>query len=188
MSQTTHGKEKQNKIFLISLSGLFTAMIFILTAYVHIPTGQGYTHAGDGLIYLAACILPTPYAVAASALGGALADGLSGFLIWLPGTLVIKAVTALFFTNKTDKIICLRNIIGIIPSWFLCVCAYSIYQGTVMTVSDGKSITAAALGTAFLQTPAYTIQVAVSSVLFIILGLALDKMNFKKKFLKLAYK
>lgn len=188
MNQEMNEKKRQNKIFLISLSGLFTAMIFILTAYVHVPTGQGYTHAGDGLIYLAACILPTPYAVAASALGGALADGLSGFIIWLPGTLVIKAVTALFFTSKRDKIICLRNILGIIPSWVLCVCAYSLYQGTIMTLSDGDSITFAAIGAAFLQTPTYTIQVVASSVLFIILGLALDKMNFKKKFLKLAYK
>ena len=93
------------KIKKMVLTSLFSALIFVFTAYIHVPTGAGYTHAGDGLIYLAACILPTPYAVAAGVIGGGLADGLSGFPIWIPATIVIKAITALFFTNKSDKII-----------------------------------------------------------------------------------
>ena len=47
------------KIRRITATGLFAALIYVFTAYLHIPTGAGYTHAGDGLIYLAACILPT---------------------------------------------------------------------------------------------------------------------------------
>ena len=74
------------KLKRIVLTGLFSALIFVFTAYIHVPTGAGYTHAGDGLIYLAACILPTPYAVAAGVVGGALADGLSGYPIWIPAT------------------------------------------------------------------------------------------------------
>lgn len=141
---------KSNKTKLIALSGLFAALIFILTM-IHIPTGNGYTHAGDGLIYLAACILPAPYAVAASIIGGMLADGLSGAAIWIPATIVIKALTALCFSNKTEKIICLRNILGIIPSLVLCVVGYSLYEGVFMT----GGFSWAALGAAFVQTPAY---------------------------------
>ena len=96
------------------MTGLFAAMIYVLTAWLHIPTGAGYTHAGDGLIYLAASMLPTPYAMAAGAIGAGLADGLSGFVVWLPGTIVIKAITALCFSRKTEKIICVRNLLGII--------------------------------------------------------------------------
>lgn len=170
--------KKASKTKLMAVSGLFAAMIFVLTAYLHIPTGAGYTHAGDGLIYLAACLLPTPYAVGAAALGGALADGLTGFLIWAPATIVIKAVTALFFTSRKEKIICLRNILGIIPSLALCVVGYSLYEGIVMT----KNFSSAAIAAAFGQTPAYCIQVLASTILFIACGLALDKIKFKKKF------
>jgi uncharacterized repeat protein (TIGR04002 family) len=167
-----------SKTKLLALSGLFAALIFVVTAYLHIPTGEGYTHAGDGLIYLAACLLPTPYAVGAAALGGALADGLTGFLIWAPATIIIKIVTALFFTNKSEKILTLRNILGIIPSLVVCVCGYSLYQGIVMT----KNFSVATIAAAFTQTPAYCIQVAASTILFVLCAVALDKMNFKKRF------
>lgn len=176
MSLNTNSRTNSLKIRRIAVSGLFAALIYILTAYLHIPTGAGYTHAGDGIIYLAACVLPTPYAVAASALGGALADGLTGFVVWMPATIVIKALTALFFSNKTEKILCLRNLLGIIPSLILCVVGYSLYEGIVMA----KGFSGAAIIAAFGQTPAYCIQVAASSVLFIVVAVALDKAHFKK--------
>lgn len=164
-----------SKTRLIALSGVMAALTFILTAYLHIPTGQGYTHAGDGVIFLAASILPTPYAVAVGAIGGALADGLSGYLIWLPATVVIKSLTALFFTNKKDKIINVRNLLAIIPSLILCVCGYSLYEGIVISGEFSK----AAIAAAFVQTPAYCIQIAASTVLYIFCGTALDKAGAK---------
>ena len=99
MSTTVQVKNSTKHIQLICVTGLFAAMIYVLTAWLHIPTGAGYTHAGDGLIYLAASMLPTPYAMAAGAIGAGLADGLSGFVVWLPGTIVIKAITALCFSR-----------------------------------------------------------------------------------------
>ena len=154
----THG-EASTRVKLLTLTGLFAALTYILTAYLHIPTGAGYTHAGDGVIFLAASILPTPYAAAAGAIGGALADGLSGFAVWLPATVIIKAVTALFFTSKGEKIISKRNILGIVPSLILCVVGYSLYQGLVMSDEISKT----SLAVAFAQTPAYCIQIAAST-------------------------
>lgn len=162
------------KTKLTALSGLFASMIFIVTL-IHVPTGNGYTHAGDGLIYLSACVLPAPYAVAASIIGGTLSDGLSGAAVWIPATIIIKALTSLCFTNKSEKIITFRNIFGIIPSLILCVVGYSLYEGVFIT--GGFSL--AAIGAAFVQTPAYLIQVLASSILYIVIGLILDKMNFK---------
>ena len=92
MSTTVQVKNSTKHIQLICVTGLFAAMIYVLTAWLHIPTGAGYTHAGDGLIYLAASMLPTPYAMAAGAIGAGLADGLSGFVVWLPGTIVILSL------------------------------------------------------------------------------------------------
>lgn len=169
-----------SKIRNLTAAGVFAALIYVFTAYLHIPTGAGYTHAGDGLIYLAACLLPTPYAVAAGAVGGALSDGLSGFLVWLPATVIIKAVTALFFTSKGEKILTLRNILGIIPSGILCIVGYSLYEGTVMA----GTLSWTAITAAFSQTPAYCVQVGASAVLFIVVAVLLDKSGFKKIFNK----
>lgn len=168
---------QDTKVRRLVLTGLFSALIFVFTAYIHVPTGAGYTHAGDGFIYLAACILPTPYAVAAGMIGGALADGLTGFPVWIPATIVIKAVTALFFTSKKEKIINLRNILGILPSLAVCIVGYSLYEGIFMAGGFNKAAIIAAFG----QTPFYSIQVAASSVLFIAAGLALDKSGLKKR-------
>lgn len=169
-----------SKIRNLTAAGVFAALIYVFTAYLHIPTGAGYTHAGDGLIYLAACLLPTPYAAAAGAVGGALSDGLSGFLVWLPATVIIKAVTALFFTSKGEKILTLRNILGIIPSGILCIAGYSLYEGTVMA----GTLSWTAITAAFSQTPAYCVQVGASAVLFIVAAVLLDKSGFKKIFNK----
>ncbi|MDE6992480.1 MAG: ECF transporter S component, partial [Lachnospiraceae bacterium] len=61
------GKRQTLKLKYLTITGLMAAMITIMTAYIcHIPTGinGGYIHFGDSLIYLAAAILPTPYALA----------------------------------------------------------------------------------------------------------------------------
>ena len=65
-------KSKTNKLLLLVLSALFAAMITVMTAFLfHIPIGVngGYLHFGDALIYLAASMLPTPYACIAAAVG-----------------------------------------------------------------------------------------------------------------------
>ena len=116
--------------------------------------------------------------MAAGAIGAGLADGLSGFVVWLPGTIVIKAITALCFSRKTEKIICVRNLLGIIPALVICVVCYSLYEGIFMAGGFSKS----AIISAFGQTPAYCIQVLASSILYIVLGLGFDKAGLKKKF------
>ena len=61
----------------LTFTALMAAMITIFTAYIcHIPVGQngGYIHFGDSLIYIAACLLPWPYAMTAAAIGGGMAD------------------------------------------------------------------------------------------------------------------
>ena len=171
----TASSEKVKKLV---LTGLFSALIFVFTAYIHVPTGSGYTHAGDGLIYLSASILPMPYAIASAVIGGALADGLSGYPIWIPATIIIKTLTAMFFTNKGDRIVTKRNLIAVIPSLIICVVGYSLYEGFVIT----KGLSAAGIIAAFTQTPAYLVQIAASTVLYAVAGTALDKAGFKRKF------
>ena len=116
---------------------------------------------------------------AAGAIGAGLADGLSGFVVWLPWNYRYKGDNAFCFSRKTEKIICVRNLLGIIPALVICVVCYSLYEGKFfMAGGFSKS----AIISAFGQTPAYCIQVLASSILYIVLGLGFDKAGLKKKF------
>ena len=164
---------KNEKTRLLCLSGIFTALVFVFTAYFHIPSHTGYTHIGDGFIYLAACLLPLPYPVFVGAVGALLADCLTGFAVWAPGSVVIKAVAVLFFSRKCGKIITLRNILALIPAWAVCIGGYYLYESLI----TGNFIAPLS------GIPGYIVQSALSSALFILLGLAFDKLKIKKHFL-----
>ena len=163
----------------LTLAGVFAAMIYLLTACVKVPTGAGYTHAGDSAVFLAACLLPAPYAAAAAAIGAGLADGLGGFVVWLPATLVIKALAALCFSSKTETIVNKRNILALIPALILCAVGYSLYQGIFMSGGISKTAFAAA----FAQVPAYCVQTGIGAAIYITVGTVLDKMKFKQHLL-----
>ena len=36
----------------LTLTGIFTALIFVFTAFVHIPSFTGYVHIGDSFLFL----------------------------------------------------------------------------------------------------------------------------------------
>lgn len=161
--------KETNKIKLMCTAGVFTALVFVVTAYLHIPTNNGYIHIGDGIIYLAACLLPWPYAMVVGAGGAFLADCLTGFAIWAPASVVIKALTALFFTSKKDSIINLRNSSALLPSAFLCAGGYYLYESLLY-----GNFVAPLVGI-----PASLTQSVASSIVFVVAGLSLEKMKIK---------
>lgn len=155
----------------ICLTALMAAIVYVFTAYIHVPSHTGYTHVGDGFLYLAASLLPAPFAAAAGAIGAGLADLLSGYGIWAPGTVIIKVLTAFCFTSRCEKLVNKRNVLGILPALLLCVGGYYLYEALIT-----GNFTAPALGI-----PGYLTQVALSSVVYLALGSALDRTGIKKK-------
>ena len=160
---------KDKQIRLMCITGIFTAIVFVFTAYLHIPSHTGYTHVGDGFIYLAACMLPLPYAMFVGAGGALLADCLTGFAIWAPGSVIIKTVAVLFFSRKSERIINLRNLMALMPAWVVCIAGYYLYEALI----TGNFIVPLS------GIPGYITQSVLSSVLFIAAGLAMDKLNVK---------
>ena len=156
------------------ISGIFAALVFVVTAYLHIPTYNGYVHVGDGFIFLAACILPTPYAVCVGATGAMLADVLTGYAIWAPGSVVIKALAAVLFSCKTEKIVSVRNTLMLIPAALICAGGYYLYE-VIITGSFGGALAGI---------PGSLIQSAASGIVFVLVGIAVDKMNLRKKMLE----
>ena len=116
---------EMQRFHLLCLSAVFAAAITVTTAYllhIPIPTG-GYIHVGDAVLYLAACLLPAPYAVAAAAIGAGLADLLTAPM-WVLPTLVIKALVALLFTSRGPRLLCPRNVAAAVGAAVLSSTAY----------------------------------------------------------------
>lgn len=155
------------------LSALFSAMITVMTAYIcHIPFGNsgGYFHLGDSLIYIMAASLPKPYAVTAAIIGAGLADFLTAPL-WVIPTIIIKALICITISCKSAKLICTRNIISVFINIFITVGGYYLAEAIIFN--------------SFLS-PIYSIvgnltQAILSGILFIIIGLLIDKKNLKKR-------
>lgn len=159
----------------LSLSALFSALTFIFTAYIfHIPLGNnGYVHIGDTFIYLAASILPLKYAILSGAIGGMLADSLTGAIVWVIPTIIIKPILVLFFKRDLEKIITKRNILASIVSGLLGTVLYMIAGGFIYGFEG-----------AFVMSILTLFQPIGSTIFYIIIGSSLDKINFLKKIAK----
>ena len=55
---------RNNNVKYLTLTAVYAAVIYIFTAYLHIPHWTGYVHVGDGVLYLASSMLPPWYAAA----------------------------------------------------------------------------------------------------------------------------
>ena len=162
-----------NRTAYLVTTSLFSALIFLSIAYIlHIPIGNGYVHIGDAFIYLAAAILPTPYAIACAAIGAGLADLATGYAIWVIPTIIIKPILVLFITYKGKKIINTRNVLGAFIGGFVGWFLYALAQGII----TGSFISAFVINLITLLQPIG------SFIVFIILGITFDKLNLKQKF------
>lgn len=165
----------------IVIAAMFAAMIAVTTAFVQIktPTG-GYVHLGDSMIYLTASFLPLPYAVAAAAVGGGIAD-----LLVYPETIIytviIKALNAVFFSSKSDKLLTKRNALMTIPSGLVTVIGYSLSKLIRMLIA-GDSFQSA-VANALWKMPENAIQATASALIFLLVAVAFDKADIKKRML-----
>lgn len=159
--------EQHNTLKKLILTALFAALIALLTAYLQVPImgNGGYIHFGDALIFLAASILPAPYAVAAAAIGGGLADLLAGAAVWMPFTVVAKGMIALLFTSKKEKILCKRNWIAPLPALAVTVGVY--YLAEALLYGDWVAPIFSQYGN--------VIQIAGSAAVYYVLAKVFDK-------------
>ena len=74
-------------------------------------------------------------------------------------------------TSKSKRIICLRNILALLPAWMACIGGYYLYEALI----TGN------FATPVSGIPGYITQSALSSILYISAGLAMDRLNIKSK-------
>lgn len=175
-------KKHSDRTLRIVIAAMFAAMVAVMTAFVQIktPTG-GYVHLGDSMIYLASSFLPLPYAVAAAAIGGGIAD-----LLVYPETIIytviIKAINAVFFSSKGDKLLTKRNALMTIPSGLVTVVGYSISKMIRVLLAGGNFQSALVDG--LWKAPENAIQAVASALIFIAAAIALDRADIKKRTLR----
>ena len=97
-----------SKIRKLVLAALMAALCTIMTMVIQVPSPmQGYVNLGDCAVLMSAWVLGPLYGGAAAGIGSALADLLSGYAHYVPGTFAIKLVmavaAALIFRAATKK-------------------------------------------------------------------------------------
>lgn len=157
----------------LARAGVFAALICVTTAYIlHIPlAGGGYIHPGDAFVYLAACLLPFPYALGAAALGGAAADLLTAPM-WAPWTFVIKGICVLAFSRRSKTLLCPRNLLA---CGLGAVINLGGYYAAAWTLLGQRPALLAYL-------PGELIQAGASIFLFVILAVVIDRAGLRKLF------
>lgn len=163
---------KRKYLIKVVMAALFAALVTALTFFPKIPIpGGGYVHLGDTMIYLAASFLPLPFAMAAAAIGGGLADVFSGYAAYAPFTIIVKALLTIAFTYKNEKILAKRN-------YFAPLLGLIITPGIYFFADALLAHSFAAAVPGIIWNIA---QAAASLIVYYIVGTAFDKMGLKKK-------
>ena len=160
----------------IVFAALLAALACVATMIIKIPTPLGgYIHAGDAVVVLAGFLLGPVWGALAAGLGSALADVISGYVLYAPGTFVIKAVVALLagwiIGTKLIKNEFAKALVAGIIGGIVMVGGYMLYEAVFM----GFGVGAAA------NIPMNCIQGAFGAVAGAALYIALSKTNYFNK-------
>ena len=161
------------------LTALFTALTCIATMLIQIqmPATQGYVNIGDCFVLLGAWVLGPIYGAFAGGVGSALADALAGYMHYVPGTLVIKAlmavIAALLFRALGKKNAYLGQLVGGVAAELWMVLGYFIYAWLIL----GKGLAAATSIPGNLLQGAIGIVAAIALVVALRESKTLDKVN-----------
>ncbi len=167
---------KKQSVFNMVLASMFAAIIAVFVAFLfHVPIKIGantaYLHFGDAFIFLAASLLPTPYALASAGIGGFFGDVFCGAAQWAPFTLIIKMLVAFCFISKPKKILCVRNYIA--PVFALIITVVGYYIAEALLYSNWV--------TPLLSIWGNVVQIAGSAIIYYALSAVLDRLNIKKR-------
>ncbi|GAA0123313.1 MAG: ECF transporter S component [Clostridium argentinense] len=92
---TTKSRVNSTALSLVQVA-IMAAIVYIATSIIHVPfiSGEGVLHLGDSAIFVAAILLGKKKGAIAGAIGMALFDVLSPYIVWAPFTFVIKGLMA----------------------------------------------------------------------------------------------
>ena len=117
------------------ITAMLAALTCVATMIIKIPSPlKGYINLGDCVVLVAGWLLSPGYGFFAAGVGSALADILSGYIIYAPATLIIKGIMALIahfvykILSKKSKSMGPRVISGILAEIAM-VMGYFLFEG-----------------------------------------------------------
>ena len=157
---------RSEKLQKLTLAGVFAALTAIFTLLIQIPSPtKGYTNTGDVIVNLSAWVLGPVYGAAAAGIGSAMADLISGYTVYAPATLMIKAgmaaVSCLVYKRISGKQKSFPALFaGAAAAEIVMILGYAVFAGVLY----------GSLGSAVLSIPENIVQgvfgVAVSSAVY----------------------
>lgn len=176
MKENENMKVNKEKVRMMTLTGLFMALICVATLFFKVPIPLGYAHLGNGFIFLAGVFLGNPYAMIASGFGSALADLLGGYGEWILPTLVIKCLMGglIALISGDGKVKQLRTFLAVFIGAVEMVIGYTI-AGALLYGSIPAGLA---------QIPGLTAEGIVGIVLFYVVGTVCEQTGVKKYFIQ----
>ena len=163
---------------MLVLTGLFAALSCAATMAVQIPTPTGgYVNLGDTVVILGAYLLGPVFGALAGGVGPAMADLLSGYAVYVPATLVIKAVMGLLagwlyrVSRGRGMALCA------VAAEAVMVAGYWLFDGFLACTAGGGALSICLAGSA-AGIPANLIQAAVGITASTLLAAALRRSGF----------
>lgn len=166
---------------LLALTGLFAALGCVGTMVLQVPSPSGgYMNLGDAVVILGAWLLGPVYGAVAGGVGPAMADLLSGYAVYVPATLVIKAVmaltAALLYRGLKKRGLVLCAAAAEVPM----VLGYWLFDALLAAASGGGSLglclTASAAGI-----PSNLVQAVFGAAAATLLALALRRSGYVRR-------
>lgn len=174
MEQTMERAAGYARTKLLVMTALFIALGYVATTVLMIPSPTGgYMNLGDTVVLLGAYLLGPVYGAAAGGIGPALADLLGGYGIYVPATLVIKAlmgVTAALGYRALGR----RN-------WALVVCGAAAEAIMVVGYCLFDGFLAGNLAAGLAGIPSNLTQAAFGLAASTLLALVLKKSGYVRK-------
>lgn len=164
--------ESNKKLLSIIYTALAIALVTLSTMVIRIPTIKGYINFGDIMIFVTAMLLGKRSGFLAGAFGSALADILGGYIIYAPGTFIIKGLEGLIcalllWRNSNNKANNYSLFVAPALAGLWMVFGYFIYEYILFGI-----------GTAFPDIFTNLIQGGVSAAAAVPIILTIRKTNF----------
>lgn len=126
------------------LCAVFAALTCLATLVIQIPSPlSGFMNLGDALVLTSAVLLGPLYGTAAAGIGSCLADILSGYAVYAPATLIIKALMALVFCLLLHVIRrprLLAALVGAVAAESVMVFGYFAYDAFFLGFGMGAAV------------------------------------------------
>ena len=153
------------------ISILFAVLIFTISVLTKIPISTGYVSLGDAFVLLAACFLPTGYAMLAALLGCSAAAYMIGGPQLILSIVLIRVLAACWFVDTGKKILDKRLLTGVIASAFILI--VGSYIADMAKIGD--------IAAPLVNMPIYAVAVAANIVLFLILAFICDFLKLRPR-------